>query len=309
MKTLDASLSSLAFGTPQRHRNLTLVPLIALEPRAADYLTLDEAIASGSAEITELSESGTVPELQFRNRGDHDVLLLMGEELVGARQNRVLNVTILVAARQEVVIPVSCVEAGRWGYRSREFRTADHAMYAKGRAKLMDDVACSMKEGGARRSNQSRVWQDIDDKMSRMRASSPTAAMAAMYEQEAPNVDAFRTAFESVDRQVGAVFFIEDRAVGLEVFDAHATWRRQAPKLIASYALDALDGAANEAAYVAGDVEARSLLETVLKATADEHPALGKGLEIRLESPSITGAGLELPDRIVHLCVYRKDAA
>ena len=308
MQTLDASLTSLAFGIPQRHRNLTLVPLVALEPRTADYLTLDEAIAAGLAQVTELSESGTVPELHFRNGGDRDVLLLMGEELVGAKQNRVLNVTILVAAGQEVVIPVSCVEAGRWGYRSREFRTADRAMYAAGRAKLMEDVALSLKARKTRRSDQSRVWQDIDDKMGRMRAMSATAAMADMYEQEAPNLDAFRNAFEPVERQVGGVFFIDDRPVGLEVFDAPSTWQRQARKLISSYAMDAIDGAAAMHASHVGDADARSLLEQVLKATADQHPAIGKGTEIRLESPAITGAGLELPGRVVHLCVYSKAA-
>jgi hypothetical protein len=40
-----------------------------------------------------------------------------GEQLVGAKQNRILNMTVLVAAETEVTIPVSCVERGRWGYR------------------------------------------------------------------------------------------------------------------------------------------------------------------------------------------------
>ena len=186
MSILDASLSSLAFGAPQRHQNLTLVPLIAAEAHLADYLTLDEAIAARLAEVTELSDSGTVPELRFRNRSDRDVLLLMGEELVGAKQNRVLNVTIMVAGGQEIVIPVSCVEAGRWGYRSREFRTADRAIYAAGRAKLMQDVILSLKATKTRRSDQSRVWQDIDDKIGRMRASSPTAAMAVGESEHEP---------------------------------------------------------------------------------------------------------------------------
>ena len=308
MKTLDASLSSLAFGTPQRHRNLTLVPLIALEPRAADYLTPDEAISKGAAEVTELSDSGSVPELHFRNLGDRDVLLLMGEELVGAKQNRVLNVTILVAAGQDVVIPVSCVEAGRWGYRSREFRAADRAMYAAGRAQLMEDVAESLKATRTRRSNQSRVWQDIDDKMARMQSMSSTAAMADMYEQQAGCLEEFRDAFATVDRQAGAVFLIDDRAVGLEVFDAPSTWLRQAPKLIASYAMDAIDGPANAGPSNVGDAEARSLLEQVLAASSEVHTARGKGIEIRLESPAIAGAGLELADRVVHLCVYGKAA-
>ena len=51
--------------------------------------------------------------------------MLDGEELIGAKQNRILNTTVLVAAHTEVTIPVSCVEQGRWGYRGRQFRPGD----------------------------------------------------------------------------------------------------------------------------------------------------------------------------------------
>jgi hypothetical protein len=46
-------------------------------------------------------------------------LLLDGEQLVGAKQNRIPNMIVLVAAQTEVTIPVSCVEQGRWGYQAR----------------------------------------------------------------------------------------------------------------------------------------------------------------------------------------------
>ena len=42
---------------------------------------------------------------------------------MGAKQNRVINVTVLVAAGVKFVLPVSCVEAGRWRYQSRHFES------------------------------------------------------------------------------------------------------------------------------------------------------------------------------------------
>ncbi len=74
------------------------------------YTTLDDALAQGCAEITEVSDQGRVPELRFLNTGDKPILLLDGEELVGAKQNRVLNLTILAPADDAIMIPVTCVE-------------------------------------------------------------------------------------------------------------------------------------------------------------------------------------------------------
>ena len=40
-----------------------------------------------------------------------------GEQLAGGKQNRVLNASILVPAKSELPIPVTCVERGRWALR------------------------------------------------------------------------------------------------------------------------------------------------------------------------------------------------
>ena len=47
------------------------------------------------------------------------------------RQNRILNVTLLVGGRQKVVIPVSCVEQGRWARKLRHFAAAQSASGTK----------------------------------------------------------------------------------------------------------------------------------------------------------------------------------
>ena len=51
-----------------------------------------------------------MPTLRVINGADRPVLLLDGEELVGAKQNRVLNTSVLVAKGARLDIPVSCVE-------------------------------------------------------------------------------------------------------------------------------------------------------------------------------------------------------
>ena len=96
----------LAFGPVTRFDNLSMVPLLGAEERDVEYLTLDEALSGGWAQVTEVSDAGQVSELKVVVRGDKPVLLLDGEELTGAKQNRVVNLTILAPPGRTTVIPV-----------------------------------------------------------------------------------------------------------------------------------------------------------------------------------------------------------
>jgi hypothetical protein len=179
--SITKAIDSLMPGEPVTHLNLSVYPLFGFETGTPGYLTLDEALSRKLIEVAEVSESGHVPELRVINRAEQPVLLLDGEELVGAKQNRIVNLSILVPANSELVIPVSCVEAGRWRHESASFMAAERAHFAKGRAQKMADVSHSMASSGERRSDQVAVWEEIRMKASRMQAESSTAAAAAMY--------------------------------------------------------------------------------------------------------------------------------
>lgn len=75
---------------------------------------LDAALTQGSGRVTEVSAGGHIPELRFVNYGDWPVLLLDGEKLIGAKQNRILNLTLLAPAHKTILILVSYVEVGHW---------------------------------------------------------------------------------------------------------------------------------------------------------------------------------------------------
>ncbi len=299
---LQTIVQSLKIGTPVDAGNLTMFPLLASQETAAGYATLDEALAAGFVKVTEVSESGSVPELTVANNGPTPVLLLDGEELVGAKQNRIVNLTILVPARTRLPLPVSCVEAGRWAHRSRAFAAGGRTHYAAGRARKLAQVSYCMAVSGERRADQGAIWDDIDEKALRMAAQSETHAAAAMYEKSRARLDEFQHSLQALPRQVGAVFAINGAIAGLEVFDCTATWRKSMRKIVESYGLDALDRMEEKRSRARRD-PAR-FLASVARAETKTFPAIGLGEDVRLQGAHVTGAALTVDDRLVHALAF-----
>ena len=115
-----STLPDVRIGDAIRHGALTVFPLYGSALGSVDYLLSDEAISAGTVTVEEVSEGGSVPNLLVTNQGDSRVLFLEGEELRGAKQNRVLNTSVLIAAHSKSPIPVSCVEQGRWRATGRD---------------------------------------------------------------------------------------------------------------------------------------------------------------------------------------------
>jgi hypothetical protein len=302
MDPIMAALDSLDIGAPVTAANLTMYPLLLPEESVPGYLTLDEALAAGLASVTEVSESGHVPELLVKNLAKQPVLILDGEELVGAKQNRIVNLTILVAAQQTLHSPVSCVEAGRWVRRSREFAAAGRAHYASGRARKLEQVSYAMRASGSRASDQGAVWNDIDAKAVRMQADSPTHAAAAMYDGARSQLDEFLEKLEAVPRQAGAIFTINGVVAGIDVFDSQATWRKSMRKLVESYGLDALDHSA--APVSDAKPQPKRFLSTLKKTPQERFPAIGLGEDVRISGNTIVGGGLVVDGTVIHLVAF-----
>lgn len=310
MTLIAETLGALSLGAPQTFRNLTVFPLFVLGSggREPDYLTLDEALERGVARVTEVSEGGSVPELRFVNEGSQKVLLVDGEELVGAKQNRTLNVSILVGGKQTVTVPVTCVEQGRWHYASAEFASARRAHFAQGRAAKAAQVSASLRASGTRRADQGQVWEAIESRAAAFCVASPTGAMGAIFEERAGDLGAYEKRLSPGAGQTGAVFAVAGRVVGLDLFDAPATLGKLWGKLVGSYALDALE--AEGSGEVGGDKElrgARDFLARLGAAKAERFPGVGLGEDVRLEAPGLSGGALAADGRVVHLSAFLID--
>jgi hypothetical protein len=286
-------------GEPGEHRGVVVTPLFPARDPMAAYLTLDEALPLGLA-ISETSVAGSVPEIAVRNPLDRDVLLYDGEELVGAKQNRILNVTVLVGANSALPIPVSCVEEGRWSSRSAFFDTARHVSHAQLRRRKAEMLAARPLERGLA---QRAVWDEVRDKSSRMRVDSPTLANSDVFAAHVGALGDLEHAFPAEPGQCGAILALGD-TLCLDWVSRPEAFQRLWPKLRRGYlldALEALDGAPTHPARVAGFVD------EVTDAPTTHQPSAGLGRDVRLSGPGVIGSGLELDGELLQLSAFTSD--
>jgi len=306
MESIASFLKKGKLARKQSYKNLTVFPLLAPNGSKPDYLTLEQGLDQRRVQITELDQAGSVPELKLLNKGKKKLLIVEGEELVGAKQNRIVNATFLVAANTEIVIPVSCVEQGRWRYASDRFESGGKMMHASLRCSHQTHVRESLKQGRGFQSDQGEIWDDISAKLDRMRVSAPTRAMADAYDSYQENVSDYMENFQLIECQTGAVFAIDGRVLGLESFGYSDTFARFFEKIVKSYALDALDSRKSTQPISVVPEAVRRFIQSVSKGKTERHPTLGLGEATTIESRIVSGAALAEQSRVIHLSAFRK---
>lgn len=304
MQAITNTINHLHMGQAETFEGLTLIPLLGEAQREPDYITLDEALESKTARVLEVSESGDVPNLLFDNQGDSKVLLVDGDELVGAKQNRIINLTILVAARSQVEIPVSCVEAGRWSYRSREFESLKRSMYSKARAAKAEHVTVRLRRSGERYANQAAVWDNVAECAMDLDVDSPTGSMGDILDQHEKRLKGYREAFQAQEGQIGAVFAVDGKVQGIEVFEHAKPFSRYLERLVESYAVDAMRADKRHGTGVPSEEVVKRFLDQVGQAEGESYAAIGIGQDLRLSGEHLAGGALLAEDRVVHLAAF-----
>jgi hypothetical protein len=296
-------LKSLNVGEKQYKDSLTIFTLYSDIRSVYEYITLDEALKEDILTVKEIG-SGTVPEISVLNRGKKDVFIMDGEELVGAKQNRMVNISLIVPAESEIKIPVSCVEQGRWHHTSEEFYASENISYANLRKKQKASVMHSMERQSDYHANQGEVWEDIACFMRERNVSSPTVAMSDIYEKERRRIDDYKDIFKHVEGQIGAVFAIGKTIFGMDVFDKEDTCRKLMPKITRSYVMEILYGDKRDKQPEAEDV--REFLKVVAESQFSPHKSPGAGMTVSITGKKVAGTSLVMKDTVVHTAIFNK---
>ena len=294
------NLDGAAIGRPITRAGISFFPVYLLENGLPE-------IATGPAAERVIDELGdaSVGDLTLTNPGTMPLLLVEGEQFVGGKQNRTINVSVLVAAGATVKIPVTCLEQGRWG-RRRDFRPASTHTPRRVRRTLRDAVAAQAGTVRARQGAQGEVWGAIDGELRQMRMHSRTAAIAdadAVFHRDQGRGAAVEELVRlgPLPGQCGFVVTHGPRIVGAEIFGAPELLKPHWAALVRSYLLEE----PTAAGWPSPDRVLRAL-RGISRAKSTGSAGLGLGRERHYTSEKGAGQALTLEGAAVHISVLSR---
>lgn len=225
-------------------RNLKFIPVFRKGPgtdATANWLTLQKAIESGQAIISERGTASTenVHFLRINNKSDLPILIGAGEVILGGRQDRmVTRDTLLWPTGRDQYISVMCVEEDRWSEKEKKFSYLSFANTGLRRV---------LKQ----HPNQVLVWKEVYRQLDSSKIKAPTLSYAGkrLDKKILPELEAYRIFFNQRIRKTdsswtGMIVVSGNRVIGAEIFESPHLFYDSFDALLQAYAEEAfLEGA------------------------------------------------------------------
>ncbi len=274
-----ASASGYSLLNPIRSGNLTVFPVVAGKSNdTAEFLTLDEGLRSGDVIVTEAGQArglirrrpggpavihpvrdAEVNELVLVNNSKRPLLLLAGEIVTGGKQDRVIAKDRIVPAESDPIdLGVFCVEPGRWvaANGKADFNNSAYGVVGG----VLAAPAVRSKAMVAK--DQQQVWDSVRSSQAAMAdkvevaGAAPAVNATTSYARVMDNTEVQKQVdavaqpvqrdYESVIRQlrdknaVGVVVAVNGEIVWADIFASTQLLQKYWPKLIRSYAAEAV---------------------------------------------------------------------
>ena len=279
---------------PQIHENMAVVPLKSKISYKLDILTLKKGLELGLVEVKECEKS-TVNTIMVTNNAVTPLILIDGEEILGANQNRIVNNTLLIAPKTTQAISVSCTEHGRWKHTS-EFRQSEYI--ANFKTRRVKEYA-SRGHGDA----QNAIWESIACLEAEKSFKSPTSAMSESYDNLKVDHNEFLKAFEIVDGQCGVLIIQNGEIKGFEIFYNPQIYKEYHQKILRSYLID---NKIENTTFSINIDEIKSFIDDTNYLAFSKKDS--EGIEVKFEFESDGGLGnlYTYDDEILHFSYFNK---
>ncbi len=301
-------LDHLELGNPQNFEKISVIPVMGSVEESSIYLTMEEALDMNLLTISEVDDSGSVSELKAVNKSELPILILDGEEVVGAKQNRVLNTSVLLKGDSETIIPVSCTEEGRWSYNSQNFYD-DGSVCSHGiRSAKRRGVNASLHNHSNYASDQGSIWSGIRSYMHRENYNSPTGAHRDIYEHKSSDINKYLSEFNLVEAQIGLIVFINGKIKGFDSVSSPVAYKVLHDKLLKSYVMEAvLNWESESNVSFSEHSKVNSFINQVNCSNESKFKSIGHGWDHRFESNSILGSALVCKREVIHASFFKNE--
>lgn len=287
---MNNMFADLKVAEPVFLRNLKIYPVKGANGSGFTVTTIEEAINAGDAELREL-DTPDVNEILFMNRGNSPVLMLDGDEITGALQNRIIATSNITEPNSTRRVSVICAEENRWD-EIGGFKTG-YCSYPGLRVLLT-------KSRQTRADIQKAIWKEIQRKMTVTKTRSATSSMHDIFENLTEEINRYIEDFQSLNHNtIGFIGTTGNGILGCDIFQNAKIYQKNEKKLVRSYALDAIEYLHKENSHL----EAEKFLNATL-AALNKNESKTKTQNITIKADGLLGQATVYQDSIVHLSAF-----
>lgn len=299
------SFPDVVVGSPRVRGGLGIFPLYTRAATDAreiprGYRLVDEALADRSLVLGEVQGRPAVGRMRCENHGSAPVLFVEGQHFAGAKQDRVMNGSALIAGRSVAELPVSCVERGRWHAREANFRAGEGAAPVGVRRALKLSVTMAALCRAGHTSDQGSIWDAIEQAQQAQGVVSTTGCLGDSFRARSHVLARDSAKLSYPEGANGLAATAEGKVVSIDLFDRSSTCAQLWPRLVDALALDAIEPAFVATRATAGVVY--DALEALRAASWRAVRPIGVGDEARaVDASGLVASMLGQSSRIIHL--------
>jgi hypothetical protein len=285
------------FSKIQRFENYDgfFIPVLSSALKTSDFITLER----NNSNYFCLHETERVNSLLVENLSDKPLLILNGELFDGAKQDRVANESVLIPNNSSIEIKVSCVEKGRWAYKTKAFSRGKNMFNYH--SKVMKDLNNnSTKHKQSSGSIQDNVWKSIQNKQMRMGVSSRTGSVNDTYEKFEASVSSLRKKILEEDNQVGLLVMIPGKYIGLDLFSSNVIFSKYKERLYKSHLIELIENYRRSTRSPEKEINS-FMLKLMYGKEVINQKDLGEEFSIYERDSQITSNALVLNNELIHL--------
>ncbi|MXY50422.1 MAG: hypothetical protein F4Y38_14145 [Gemmatimonadetes bacterium] len=296
-------LSTAAIGAPITRLGVSFFPVYLPSNHPPEITT-----GTSSGIVVRELEDAAVGSLLAVNPTDTPILIIDGEHFLGGKQNRAVNASVLVPARAERTMPVSCLEQGRWG-QAQSYERDEVNASPRIRRVIQEGVYDSIQREQTHASDQGRVWSEIADELQSHQAQSSTSAAMESHRQIFRRDKERAAAARELSKlgplpgQCGIAVSQGRWITAVEIFGARHLLAEHWSALIKSHLMEHPVHTGPPSADIALWV-----IRRFASMDSQEAPGVGLGTDLRLRDKKRIGRALKYEESLVHGSFWMRQA-